>query len=138
MDGSQPAPRTGVVVGVLAVAGIVASLMQTLIVPLIGELPTLLHTSAGNASWAVTATLLAAAVTTPAIGRLADLRGKKPMLLVCTVPLVAGSVVCATAGSLAPMIIGRGLQGIGAGMVPIGISTLRDVLPPEKMASRSR
>jgi MFS family permease len=135
MDGSQPASRTGVVVGVLAVAGIVASLMQTLIVPLIGQLPILLHTTAGNASWAVTATLLAAAVTTPAIGRLADLHGKKPMLLVCTVPLVAGSVVCATAGSLAPMIIGRGLQGIGAGLVPIGISTLRDLLPPEKMGS---
>ncbi|WP_042364629.1 MFS transporter [Streptacidiphilus neutrinimicus] len=135
MDGSQPAPRTGVVVGVLAVAGIVVSLMQTLIVPLIGELPTLLHTTAGNASWAVTATLLAAAVTTPAIGRLADLHGKKPMLLLCLAPVIAGSVVCATAGSLAPMIIGRGLQGIGAGLVPIGISTLRDLLPPQKMGS---
>ncbi|WP_042380579.1 MFS transporter [Streptacidiphilus melanogenes] len=135
MDGSQPAPRTGVVVGVLALAGIVVSLMQTLIVPLIGELPRLLHTTAGNTSWAVTATLLAAAVTTPAIGRLADLHGKKPMLLICMVPVIAGSVVCATAGSLAPMIVGRGLQGIGAGLVPIGISTLRDVLPPERMGS---
>ncbi|MFB7499865.1 MFS transporter [Streptomyces sp. NPDC056161] len=135
MDESQPAPRTGTVVGVLALASIVASLMQTLIVPLIGQLPTLLHTSAGNASWTVTATLLAAAVTTPAIGRLADLYGKKPMLLVSTVPLVAGSVVCATAGSLAPMIIGRGLQGIGAAVVPIGISTLRDLMPPEKLGS---
>ncbi|SEL47152.1 MFS transporter [Streptacidiphilus jiangxiensis] len=135
MDGSQPAPRPGVVVGVLAVAGIVASLMQTLIVPLIGELPTLLHTTAGNASWAVTATLLAAAVTTPAIGRLADLHGKKRMLIACTVPLIAGSVVCATAGSLAAMIVGRGLQGIGAGMVPIGISILRDLLPPERLGS---
>ncbi|MEY9874866.1 MFS family permease [Streptacidiphilus sp. MAP12-33] len=135
MDGSQPAPRPGVVVGVLAVAGIVAALMQTLIVPLIGALPTLLHTSADNASWAVTATLLAAAVTTPAIGRLADLYGKKRMLLVCTVPLVAGSVVCATAGSLAPMIVGRGLQGMGSGMIPIGISILRDLLPPERLGA---
>ncbi|WP_037606068.1 MFS transporter [Streptacidiphilus rugosus] len=133
MDGSPPPPRPGLVVGVLATAGIVAALMQTLIVPLIGELPTLLHTSAGNASWAVTATLLAAAVTTPAIGRLADQYGKKLMLLVCAAPLIAGSVVCATAGSLAPMIIGRGLQGIGAGMVPIGISALRDLLPPQKL-----
>jgi MFS family permease len=33
------------------------------------------------------------------------------------------------------MIIGRGLQGIGAGMVPIGISALRDLLPPERLGS---
>ncbi|MEZ0067986.1 MFS family permease [Streptacidiphilus sp. MAP12-20] len=135
MNGSTQSARPGAVVGVLAVAGIVASLMQTLIVPLIGSLPLLLHTSASNASWAVTATLLAAAVTTPVIGRLGDLYGKRRLLLVCTVPLVAGSVVCALAGSLLPMIVGRGLQGMGAGLVPLGISALRDLLPPERLGT---
>jgi EmrB/QacA subfamily drug resistance transporter len=133
MNRSSAAVRPGLIVGVLAMAGIVAAIMQTLVVPLIGELPTLLHTSASNATWAVTATLLAAAVATPVIGRLGDLYGKRRMLLVCSVPLVVGSVVCAMAGSLAPMIIGRGLQGIGAGMIPIGISALRDLMPPEKL-----
>jgi len=135
MDGSRPTARPGAIVGVLATAGIVASLMQTLIVPIIGRLPILLHTTASNASWVVTITLLAAAVTTPVIGRLGDLYGKRRMLLVCSVPLIAGSVVCALAGSLAPMIVGRGLQGVGAGMVPLGISALRDLLPPEKLGS---
>ncbi|MFD9128885.1 MFS transporter [Kitasatospora sp. NPDC059571] len=135
MDGARPTARPGAVVAVLATAGIVAAIMQTLVVPLIGQLPVLLHTSASNASWAVTATLLAAAVTTPAIGRLGDLYGKRRLLLVCMVPLIAGSVVCALAGSLVPMIVGRGLQGIGMGMVPLGISSLRDVLPPEKLGS---
>lgn len=131
----RPAPGPGAITAVLATAGIVASLMQTLIVPLIGQLPKLLHTTASNASWAVIATLLAAAVTTPAVGRLGDLYGKKRMLLVCTVPLIAGSVLCALSGSLVPMVAGRALQGAGSGIVPLAISALRDLLPPERMGS---
>lgn len=65
MDGSKADARPGGVVGVLALAGIVAALMQTLVVPLIGDLPKLLDTSASNASWVITATLLAGAVATP-------------------------------------------------------------------------
>src|SRR5690242_743799 len=104
MEDSTPATRPGGIVTVMAVAGIVASLMQTLVVPLVGELPKLLGTSASNASWVITATLLAGAVTTPVIGRLGDLYGKRRMMLVCAVPLIAGSVICALAGSLVPMI----------------------------------
>ncbi|MEV6069941.1 MFS transporter [Nocardia sp. NPDC052001] len=114
-------------------AGIIAAVMQTLVVPLLGELPALLHTSGSNASWVVTATLLAAAVTTPVAGRLGDLYGKRRMLLISTVPLIAGSVLCAVAGSVAPMIIGRGLQGMGMGILPLGISALRDLLPAERL-----
>ncbi|MET9761979.1 MFS transporter [Streptomyces sp. NPDC006372] len=135
-SGARPATaRPGAVIGVLAMAGIVASLMQTLVVPLIGELPVLLHTTASNASWAVTATLLAGAVTTPAIGRLGDLYGKRLMLLACTVPLTVGSVLCAVASSAGMMIAGRGLQGMGMGVIALGISALRDLMPPEKLGS---
>ncbi|MEU8176619.1 MFS transporter [Microbispora hainanensis] len=133
MGGSAPAARSGGIVSVMAVAGIVASLMQTLVVPLIGELPNLLRTSASNASWVITVTLLAGAVTTPVTGRLGDLYGKRRMMLVCSVPLIAGGAVCAMAGSLIPMIVGRGLQGMGMGMIPLGISALRDLLPPERL-----
>ncbi|MET9483083.1 MFS transporter [Streptomyces sp. NPDC006638] len=135
MDSSQPAARPGGVVGILAFAGIVAAITQTLVVPLIAELPKLLDTSASNASWVITATLLAAAVATPVAGRLGDMYGKRRMLLVSLVPLVAGSVVCAVSSSVVPMIAGRGLQGIGMGVVPLGISLLRDVVPAEKLGS---
>ncbi|GAB2803973.1 MFS transporter [Streptomyces daliensis] len=131
----RTAQRPGAVVGVLALAGIVAALMQTLVVPLIGELPVLLDTSASNASWAVTATLLAGAVTTPASGRLGDLYGKRRVLLGLCVPLVAGSVLCALADSLAQMVVGRGMQGMGMGIVALGISALRDLMPPERLGS---
>ncbi|MEV5744834.1 MFS transporter [Microbispora rosea] len=133
MGGSTSAARPGGIVSVMAVAGIVASLMQTLVVPLIGQLPNLLRTTASNASWVITVTLLAGAVTTPVTGRLGDLYGKRRMMLVCSVPLIAGCVVCALAGSLIPMIVGRGLQGMGMGLIPLGISALRDLLPPERL-----
>lgn len=109
--------------------------MQTLVTPLISQLPQLLHTSSSNASWVITATLLSAAVFVPISGRLGDLLGKRPMLIASCVPLLLGSVLCATADSVVPMIIGRALQGMGMGLVPLGISLLRDVLPPERLGS---
>src|SRR5690349_23653728 len=134
---STPAPTTHAnrVVAVLAYAGIVAAIMQTLVVPLITELPQLLSTTASNASWVITVTLLTGAVATPVAGKLGDMYGKRRVILTLTVPMVVGSAVCALASSLTPMIIGRGLQGLGIGLVPLGISLLRDVLPAERLHS---
>ncbi|MEO5874253.1 MAG: MFS transporter, partial [Streptosporangiaceae bacterium] len=111
------------------------SAMQTLVVPLIGELPVLLHTTASNGFWAITATLLAGAVTTPVFGRLADMYGKRRMLLFALGLLIIGSVVCALGDSLVPVVIGRALQGSAFCVIPLGISIMRDELPPEKMGS---
>ncbi|MFE2425864.1 MFS transporter [Streptomyces sp. NPDC059373] len=130
--GSAP-PKSNAVVAVLALAGIVVSLMQTLVIPIVPELPKYLHASASNTIWAVTATLLAASVATPVVGRLGDMFGKRRMLLVSIVLLVAGSVVCALSDSLVPMIVGRTLQGLAAAVVPLGISIMRDILPKERL-----
>ena len=135
MDAPQPAARSGGVVATLALAGITAAIMQTLVTPLIQDLPRILHTSPSNSAWVITVTLLVGAVCVPVFGRLGDLVGKRPMLLVCAGPLIAGSVVCALSSSVVPMIIGRGLQGMGMGMVPLGIALLRDVVAPEKLSS---
>ncbi|HEV8558437.1 MAG TPA: MFS transporter [Actinophytocola sp.] len=135
---TQPAgvagtPRTGAVVPVLAFAGIVVALMQTLVIPLIPELPKLLHASASDATWAITATLLAGAVATPVMGRLGDMYGKRRMLLVSLGLLVAGSVVCGLSDALVPMVIGRTLQGLSSGVIALGISIMRDELPAERL-----
>jgi MFS family permease len=122
------------VVAVLAFAGIVVSLMQTLIIPIVPELPRLLDAPASDTAWAVTATLLAAAVATPVVGRLGDMFGKRRMLLVSIVMLVTGSIVCALSDALVPMIVGRALQGLSAAVVPLGISIMRDELPAERLA----
>ncbi|MFC9289238.1 MFS transporter [Streptomyces sp. NPDC057052] len=135
MDAPQPTARAGGVVATLALAGITAAIMQTLVTPLIAELPQILDTSSSNAAWVITVTLLAAAVCVPVVGRLGDLLGKRRMLLACAVPLIVGSVVCALASDVVMMIIGRGLQGMGMGMLPLGIALLRDVLPAEKLSS---
>jgi MFS family permease len=124
-----------VIVTVLAFAGIVVAVMQTLVVPLVPELPTLLHSSAADASWVITATLLAGAVATPVMGRLGDMYGKRRILLVSLGLLLAGSLLCAFTSSLVPMVIGRALQGGAMGVIPLGISIMRDELPRERMGS---
>lgn len=120
---------------VLAAAGIGVSLMQTLIIPLLPELPKLLNASASDTSWAITATLLTAAVATPVFGRLGDLYGAKPMLIACALLLICGSVLAASTNSLLPLIVGRGLQGFGFPIIPLGISVLRACIPPEKVGA---
>ncbi|WP_020106787.1 MFS transporter [Nocardia sp. 348MFTsu5.1] len=122
-----------VIVAVLAFSGVVAALMHTVIIPVIPQLPGLLNASAADTAWAITATLLAAAVSVPMMGRLGDMFGKRRMLLVCFALLVAGSFVCAVATDVLTLIVGRSLQGLSAGVIPLGISIMRDVLPSKKL-----
>lgn len=132
-SGTSGPPRPDTVVAVLAFAGIVVSLMQTLVIPLVPELPGYLGASASDTTWAITATLLAGAVATPVVGRLGDMYGKRRMLLASLAMLVAGSAVCALSDSLVPMVVGRTLQGLSAGVIALGISIMRDELPPERL-----
>ncbi|MEV4050379.1 MFS transporter [Amycolatopsis sp. NPDC049688] len=131
----EASPRANLVVAVLALAGITVSLMQTLVIPLIPALPGLLHASAADATWAITATLLAGAVATPTMGRLGDMYGKRRMLLISLGALVVGSAIGALSDSLVPMVAGRTLQGLAAGVIPLGISIMRDELPAERLGS---
>ncbi|MFF5896222.1 MFS transporter [Streptomyces argenteolus] len=133
-----PDPRrrgSGGVVPVLAFAGITVAVMQTLLVPVIKDLPSLLGTEPADATWVMTATLLAGAVATPIMGRLGDLYGKRRMLLASLVVMVVGSLICASTDDLVIMIVGRALQGFAMGAIPLGIGIMRDVLPPEKLGS---
>lgn len=123
----------GAVVAVACYCGIVVALTQTMIVPLIPLLPHLLSTSASNTSWAVTATLLTAAVTMPISGRLGDMVGKRLMLVISLGFLVAGSLLCAVSDSLVPVIAGRALQGMAMGAIALGISIMRDELPADRV-----
>jgi MFS family permease len=113
----------------------VVSLMQTLVIALIPVLPRLLNTSAADTPWVITATLLAGAVATPVVGRLGDMYGKRRMLLISLGILVAGSTVAALSDTLVPMVVGRALQGLAAGVIPLGISIMRDELPSERLGS---
>ncbi|MBQ0830126.1 MFS transporter [Streptomyces tagetis] len=128
-----PASRT--VVPVLAFAGITVAVMQTLLVPVIKDLPRLLDTTPGDATWVLTSTLLSGAVATPIMGRLGDLHGKRRMLVASLAVMVAGALVSALTDTLVPMIVGRSLQGFAMGAIPLGIGLMRDLLPPERLGS---
>ncbi|MFF2994646.1 MFS transporter [Streptomyces sp. NPDC057950] len=132
----QPARRTSAaVVPVLAFAGIVVAVMQTLLVPVIKDLPKLLGTAPSNATWVLTSTLLAGAVATPIMGRLGDLFGKRRMLLTSLSVMVVGSLIAGFTSDLLVMIAGRALQGFAMGAIPLGIGLMRDMLPREKLGS---
>jgi MFS family permease len=122
-------------VAALAGCGVVVSLMFTLVVPMLPMFPALLHTTSANASWMATATLLSGAVATPLGGRLGDMYGKRRVLVGSLGLLTFGSVICATSPSLGPLLVGRTLQGAAAGVIPLGISILRDELPPARVGS---
>lgn len=114
----------------LCFAGLIASLMQTLIIPVQPELPALLGTSISSASWIITATLLAAAVAMPIAGRLGDMFGKQRILVGSGILLIVGSLICALSTSVWPLVAGRAVQGLAMGLIPVGISLMREVTPP--------
>jgi MFS family permease len=128
-------PRQGAIVAVLAIAGLASSFMFTLVVPIQSKLPELLDASREDTAWVVTSTLLAAAVMTPIAGRLGDMYGKRRIVLVLLALLVVGSVIAAASTGIIGVIIGRTLQGAVTGVVPLGISILRDVLHEDRVDS---
>ncbi|NEK60285.1 MFS transporter [Geodermatophilus sabuli] len=79
--------------------------------------------------------LLGYTATLPLLGRLADLRGRVPVLVGCLLLFALGSLLTATAVDLGPAVAGRGLQGIGAGgLVPATLALVADRWPPERRA----
>ena len=79
--------------------------------------------------------LLGYTATLPLLGRLADLRGRVPVLVGCLLLFALGSLLTATADGLGPAILGRGLQGIGAGgLVPATLALVADRWTPERRA----
>ncbi len=70
---------------------------------------------------------------TPLIGRLADMFGKKRMIMLTLVVVVVGSAMGGLFTALPALVIARILQGCGLALVPVAIATMRDVLPAERV-----
>ena len=126
--------RPALLVATLALGVTTLSLLQTLVVPVLGTIAEQLQVSPGAAGWVLTANLLAAAVLTPVLGRLGDLRGERPVILGILVVVAVGTVLAIVATSLPLLLVGRILQGASYGLFPLSISVLRRELP----ASTSR
>jgi EmrB/QacA subfamily drug resistance transporter len=84
-----------------------------------------------NLAWIVTAYLLAATAVTPLYGKLADIRGRRPVLLIGIAIFVVGSVACALSPTMSALIAARALQGLGGGgLIALSQTIIGDAVPP--------
>ena len=109
------------------------ALLQSLVIPVLGELQRAFHTSQATATWVLTAYLLSASICTPLLGRLGDARGKKLVLVAALGALATGSLVAALAPSIGWLIVARIIQGAGGGVVPLSFGIIRDEFPREQV-----
>jgi EmrB/QacA subfamily drug resistance transporter len=81
-------------------------------------------------SWVFAAYLLTQAVTIPVYGRLADLYGRKRVLIVGCGIFLVGSALCGVAWSMPALVVFRALQGLGAGAImPVATTIVGDIYP---------
>ncbi|WP_287437214.1 MFS transporter, partial [Thermomicrobium sp.] len=122
-----------IVSGVLA-----ATFLAALDVSIVGTaMPTIVGELRGFAlyPWVVTAYLLTSTTTIPLYGRLADLYGRKRILLAAITLFLAGSALCGLAQSMLQLVLFRALQGLGAGgIIPVTLTVLGDLFPLEQRA----
>ena len=122
----DPRRRTPVLVALLlvtAMAALEGTIVSTAMPTIIGDLSGLpLY------SWVFSIYLLTSTVTMPLYGRLADLHGRRRVLLVAIVLFLAGAAACAAARSMPALIGARALQGLGAGgVMPIALTVSGDL-----------
>ncbi|HEX7326886.1 MAG TPA: MFS transporter [Rhodanobacteraceae bacterium] len=75
-------------------------------------------------SWVFSIYLLAQTVTIPVYGKLSDLFGRKPVLIVGTLIFLAGSTASSLSWNIVALIVFRGIQGLGAGAIMATVATL--------------
>jgi EmrB/QacA subfamily drug resistance transporter len=87
-------------------------------------------------AWVATSYLLTSTVMVPIMGKLGDLYGRKPFLLAAIAIFVASSAACGAASTMMFLILARGVQGIGAGMLQAtAFTSVGDMFPqPERRA----
>ncbi len=114
----------------LLVIGMVVSVISSLGAPLIPGIAEGFGASVGSAQWSLTLTLLIGAVSSPVVGRLGDGPHRRTVLLGCLAAVSFGGVLAATAPSLAVLLVGRSLQGLGLAIMPLSVAAARDALGP--------
>ncbi|CAJ0550996.1 Ff.00g109260.m01.CDS01 [Fusarium sp. VM40] len=91
-------------------------------------------TSDSGYTWIGTSFVLAHTASTPSWGKVSDIWGRKPILLVANVIFFGGSLVCALVNDLATFIAGRAIQGLGAA----GMQTMVNICISDMFSQRDR
>src|SRR5690606_17438846 len=108
---------------------LLASLNQTVLGT---ALPTIVGEVLGveHMSWLITAFILASTITMPIYGKVSDVLGRKPLLLVAITLFTGGSIIGAMAPDMNWLIVSRAVQGLGGGgLMVLSQAAIADVVP---------
>ena len=140
---SQPTPpgagtpeerlrHPSLLVPVLVFLGMLIAVVSSLGAPLIPTIAQADGVSLSTAQWILTAALLTGALATPIMGRLADGPRQRDVIVTTLVIVLAGCVLAAVADDFIMLVIGRALQGVGLGLLPVNMAIARRNLPRQK------
>ena len=129
----RPSQRT--LVPALVYAALSTAVVSSLGMLLVPSIALDMGVSVSSAQWTLTINLLAGAVATPVMGRLSDGPHKKRLLLVSLALILLGSVVAALAPSFEVFLVGRALQGLTYGIVPVTIALARQHVDRDRSQS---
>jgi EmrB/QacA subfamily drug resistance transporter len=68
-------------------------------------------------SWVFTIFMLTSSITAILVGKLSDIYGRKPFILIGIGVFTVGSLLCGVSDSILELILYRGIQGFGGGMI---------------------
>ncbi|KAG8169281.1 hypothetical protein KVR01_000026 [Diaporthe batatas] len=117
----------------LCLSVLLSSLDLTMVTPAIPSIAAEFQSSSGYI-WVGGAFILGSTAVTPVWGSVADIWGRKPIMLIAQVFFFAGSLMCALAPNMDAFIAGRGIQGIGAS----GMGILVNVIICDTFSMRDR
>ncbi|KAG7191996.1 uncharacterized protein KQ657_002603 [Scheffersomyces spartinae] len=116
------------VVGSLWCGAFLAALDSTVVTTLLTTIASDMD-AIGNIAWIATAYLLSCSAFQPIYGKLSDIFGRKPLLVMCTVFFGLGCAICVT-NNLWVLVVGRFITGIGgSGLTTLGTITMLDLIP---------
>jgi MFS family permease len=107
---------------------------ETMLIPAIPDLIRDFNVSYSMSSWILTAYLISGAVMTPIAGKLADIYGKKKILLAILAVYITGLTMAGFSPNIYFMITARAVQGVGMAMFVIAFGIIRDQFPREKLS----
>jgi EmrB/QacA subfamily drug resistance transporter len=134
-EAMQPIAELGTRTKVLVIAGTLlglftAAMDQTVVATSIPKIVADLG-GFGLFSWVGTGFLLASTTTVPIVGRLSDMYGRKPFIMMGIVLLLLGSALSGSSQNIEQLIAFRVVQGFGAGMImAVAFTIVGDVFPP--------